>query len=65
MEFLWLIMSWVPGIVAQVAASLADNLVTSRVILIFGWLGVQTAAEDTGLVAVVCVLLRFGKLSGS
>ena len=47
------------------AASLAYNLVPSRIILVVGWLGMQTAAEDTGLVAVDCVLLRGGRLSGS
>ena len=46
-------------------ASLAYILVPSRIILIVGWLVMQRAEEDAGLVAVDCVLLRFNKLSGS
>ena len=44
---------------------MADNLVALRIILVFGWLGMQTAAEDAGLVAVDCVFLRGSSLSGS
>ena len=47
------------------AARLAYNLVPSRIILVFGWLVMQTAEEDAGLVAVDCVLLRGIRFSGS
>ena len=47
------------------AAILAYNLVPSRIILVVGWLVMQTAKEDAGLVAVDCVLLRGSRLSGS
>ena len=33
--------------------------------MVVGWLGMQTAKEDAGLVAVDCVLLRGSSLSGS
>ena len=46
-------------------ANLAYALVPSRMILIVGWLAMQTAKEDAGLVAVDCVLLRSSRLSGS
>ena len=46
-------------------ASLAYILVPSRIILVVGWLVMQTAEEDAGLVAVDCVLLRDSKLFGS
>ena len=41
------------------------NLVPSMIILVVGWLAMQTAKEDAGLVAVDCVLLRSSRLSGS
>ena len=47
------------------ADSFAYNLVPSRIILVVGWLVMQTAKEDAGLVAVDCVLLRGSILSGS
>ena len=47
------------------AASLAYDLVPSRVILVVGWLVMKTDEEDAGLVAVGCVLLRSSRLSGS
>ena len=47
------------------AASLAYDLVPSGIILVVGWLVMQTAKEDAGLVAVDCVLLRGSRLSGS
>ena len=47
------------------AVSLADVLVLSRIFLGVGWLVVQRAEEDAGLVVVDCVLLRSSRLSGS
>ena len=41
-----------------VAARLAYKLVPSVIILVFGWLVMQTAKKHDGLVAVDCVLLR-------
>ena len=46
-------------------ARLAYNLVPSRIILVVGWLVMQTAKEDASLVAVDCVLVRGSRLSGS
>ena len=39
-------------------ANLAYNLVPLMIILVVGWLVMQRAEEDAGLVAVDCVLLR-------
>ena len=47
------------------AVRLVYNVVPLRIILLFGWLVMQTAKEDAGLVAVNCVLLRCSRLSGS
>ena len=46
-------------------ASLAYNLVPLMIILVVGWLVMQTAKEDAGLVDVDCALLRSSRLSGS
>ena len=48
-----------------VAARLAYNLVPSMIIFVVGWMVMQTAKEDAGLVAVDYVLLRSGRLSVS
>ena len=48
-----------------VAARLAYNLVPLMIIFVVGWMVMQTAKEDAGLVAVGCVDMRDSRLSRS